>query len=189
MWVFVFAVLGPLLANQLGWVAAEVGRQPWIVHPPVEWTAEGDVVVGSDGVVVYDERQGLRTANAVSPAVSASQVLGSLIGFGFLYLALLATWLFVLCSLLVVTIYYPGLSGDYMFDDKSNLLDNRKLNIDTLDLESLPQLPPRDLSEEEQLAAGLVPARQVRGPVPLGAHLRRLPHERIGKGPGHARCY
>jgi cytochrome bd-type quinol oxidase subunit 1 len=32
----------------------------------------------------------------VSPAVSASQVLGSLIGFGIIYLALLATWLFVL---------------------------------------------------------------------------------------------
>jgi cytochrome d ubiquinol oxidase subunit I len=96
LWVFVFAVLGPLFANQLGWVAAEVGRQPWIVHPPLEWTAEGDVVVGPDGVVVYDETQALRTANAVSPAVSASQVLGSLIGFAILYLALLATWLFVL---------------------------------------------------------------------------------------------
>jgi cytochrome d ubiquinol oxidase subunit I len=96
MWAFVFAVVGPLIANQLGWVAAEVGRQPWIVHPPVEWTPEGDVVVGADGVVVYDETQGLRTANAVSPAVSASQVLGSLIGFGIIYLALLVTWLFVL---------------------------------------------------------------------------------------------
>jgi len=96
MWVFVFAVVGPLIANQLGWVAAEVGRQPWIVHPPVKWTADGDVVVGADGVVVYDENQGLRSANAVSPAVSASQVLGSLIVFGFLCLALLATWLFVL---------------------------------------------------------------------------------------------
>ena len=35
MWVFVFAVLGAVAANQLGWVAAEVGRQPWIVHPPL----------------------------------------------------------------------------------------------------------------------------------------------------------
>ena len=30
-WVFVFAVLGPQLANQMGWMTAEVGRQPWIV--------------------------------------------------------------------------------------------------------------------------------------------------------------
>ena len=35
LWVFVFAVLGAVAANQLGWVAAEVGRQPWIVHPPL----------------------------------------------------------------------------------------------------------------------------------------------------------
>jgi cytochrome d ubiquinol oxidase subunit I len=96
LWIFVLVVIAPFIANQLGWVAAEVGRQPWIVHPPVTWTAEGDVVVGADGVVVYDEKQGLRTANAVSPAVSASQVLGSLIGFGIIYLALLVTWLFVL---------------------------------------------------------------------------------------------
>ena len=96
MWVFVFAVFGPLVANQLGWVAAEVGRQPWIVHPPVEWTDDGDVVVGSEGVVVYDENLGLRTSDAVSPSVSASQVLGSLIGFGVIYLFLLVAWLFVL---------------------------------------------------------------------------------------------
>jgi cytochrome d ubiquinol oxidase subunit I len=96
LWVFVFAVIGALAANEVGWVAAEVGRQPWIVHPPVEWTAAGDLVTGPTGVVVYDEGLGLRTQNAVSPSVDASQVLGSLIGFGFIYLSLLAVWLFVL---------------------------------------------------------------------------------------------
>jgi cytochrome d ubiquinol oxidase subunit I len=96
LWVFVFAVVGPVLANELGWVAAEVGRQPWIVHPPVSWTEEGDVVVGPDGVVDYDESLGLRTADAVSPSVEASQVLASIVGFGAIYLALLAVWLYVL---------------------------------------------------------------------------------------------
>ncbi|MDX2436583.1 MAG: cytochrome ubiquinol oxidase subunit I [Acidobacteriota bacterium] len=96
LWVFVFAVVGALASNQLGWVAAEVGRQPWIVHPPVEWTADGDVVVGSDGVVVYDEAAGLRTADSVSPSVDASQVLASLLGFGFIYLFLGVVWLYVL---------------------------------------------------------------------------------------------
>ena len=96
LWVFVFAVIGALAANEVGWVAAEVGRQPWIVHPPVEWTAAGDLVTGPTGVVVYDEGLGLRTQNAVSPSVDASQVLGSLIGFGIIYLCLLAVWLFVL---------------------------------------------------------------------------------------------
>ena len=32
LWILVFSVLGPELANQLGWFAAEVGRQPWIVY-------------------------------------------------------------------------------------------------------------------------------------------------------------
>jgi len=86
MWIFVFAV------------AAEVGRQPWIVHPPVEWTPDGDVVVGPTGVVEYDEVEGLRTSNGVSVSVDASQVLASLLGFGFIYLCLGAAWLYVLDS-------------------------------------------------------------------------------------------
>jgi len=96
LWVFVFAVGAAVLANQLGWVAAEVGRQPWIVHPPVEWTADGDVVVGASGVVEYDEGQGLRTVDAVSPGLEGRQVLGSIVGFSLVYLALAAVWLFVL---------------------------------------------------------------------------------------------
>ena len=96
LWVFVFAVVGAMAANQFGWVAAEVGRQPWIVHPPVEWADDGDLAVGPDGVVVYDERLGLRTDDAVSPAVTSNQVLGSVIGFGLIYLLLAAVWLFIL---------------------------------------------------------------------------------------------
>lgn len=64
LWVMVFAVLLPQLANQLGWAAAEVGRQPWIV-------------------------QGLmRTADAVSPNLAPGQVLLSLVLFTVIYLAL-----------------------------------------------------------------------------------------------------
>src|SRR5208283_5079163 len=32
LWILVFSVLGPQIGNQLGWFAAEVGRQPWIVY-------------------------------------------------------------------------------------------------------------------------------------------------------------
>ena len=32
LWIYVFAVGLPQLANQLGWISAEVGRQPWIVY-------------------------------------------------------------------------------------------------------------------------------------------------------------
>jgi cytochrome d ubiquinol oxidase subunit I len=96
LWIFVFAVGGAMVANQVGWVAAEVGRQPWIVHPPVEWTADGDLVVGESGVVEYNETLGLRTLNAVSPSLESSQVLGSVVGFGLIYLLLGAVWVFIL---------------------------------------------------------------------------------------------
>jgi cytochrome d ubiquinol oxidase subunit I len=61
-----------LAASQFGWIAAEVGRQPWIVYKL------------------------LRTSDAVSPKVSAGEVLFSLILFGLLYLALGALWIFLL---------------------------------------------------------------------------------------------
>jgi len=51
----------PYIANQLGWVVAEVGRQPWIVY----------------GL--------MKTSDAVSRSVTTSQVVGSLIGFTLLY--------------------------------------------------------------------------------------------------------
>lgn len=95
LWVFVFAVLGALVANQAGWIAAEVGRQPWIVHPPVQWNG-GELVVSSSGFVEYDETQGLRTTEAVSRAISAEQVLGSLIMFSLIYILLGAVWVWVL---------------------------------------------------------------------------------------------
>jgi cytochrome d ubiquinol oxidase subunit I len=96
LWTFVFAVVPAVVANQAGWVAAEVGRQPWIVHPPVTWAASGDLEVGEAGVVEYDESVALRTTDAVSRAVSAEQVLASLILFLLVYLLLGAMWIFLL---------------------------------------------------------------------------------------------
>ncbi len=69
--LFVIGVLGPQLANQLGWFSAEVGRQPWIVH----------------GL--------LRTSEGLSKAVTANQVLSSLIMFTLIYLLLFALFLFL----------------------------------------------------------------------------------------------
>ena len=72
LWIFVFSVLGPQLANQMGWMSAEVGRQPWIV-------------------------QGLlRTADAVSPKVSSGEIWASLIMFGLVYLLLFAVFIYLL---------------------------------------------------------------------------------------------
>jgi len=72
LWTFVFAVVGPILANQAGWVAAEVGRQPWIVY----------------GL--------LRTSDALSQSVTSEMVLGSIVMFGVIYALLFAVWVFVL---------------------------------------------------------------------------------------------
>lgn len=100
LWAFVATILPAIAANHAGWVATEVGRQPWVVHPPVHWTGdqpgEGDVVVGPGGVVEYDETLGLRTAEGVSRAVSAEQVAGSIAGFGLIYSLLFFVWITVL---------------------------------------------------------------------------------------------
>ncbi len=74
LWGFVPAVIGPQLATQAGWFAAEVGRQPWMVH----------------GL--------LRTEDGVSSTVTGAEVLASLIMFGLIYLLLGALFVFLLNS-------------------------------------------------------------------------------------------
>ncbi|MCX5827381.1 MAG: cytochrome ubiquinol oxidase subunit I [Deltaproteobacteria bacterium] len=59
--VVLFSLPLPYIAGQLGWIVAEVGRQPWIVY----------------GV--------LKTSDAVSKSISTVQVVGSLLGFTLLY--------------------------------------------------------------------------------------------------------
>jgi len=96
LWVFVFAVIGALAANQAGWVAAETGRQPWVVHPPLPRDEAGALILSRSGTVEYDESLGLRTSRAVSPVIGAGQVVGSMAMFGIIYASLLAVWIFVL---------------------------------------------------------------------------------------------
>jgi cytochrome bd ubiquinol oxidase subunit I len=72
MWAFVFVVIGPYIANQAGWIASETARQPWVVT----------------GL--------LRTKDAVSKAVPAGQVIGSIFLFGLIYLMLFFVWVYVL---------------------------------------------------------------------------------------------
>ncbi len=48
-----------------------------------------------------------------------------------------AAWLFLVICAITVLVYLPGLSGDYMFDDTGNLLENRSLDIESLDLDAL----------------------------------------------------
>jgi cytochrome d ubiquinol oxidase subunit I len=72
LWILVFSVLLPQLANQLGWFTAEVGRQPWIVY----------------GL--------LRTTDAISKSVGGGEVWASLIFFSLIYLLLFVLFIFLL---------------------------------------------------------------------------------------------
>jgi cytochrome bd ubiquinol oxidase subunit I len=72
LWLLVLSVLGPQIANQAGWFAAEVGRQPWIV-------------------------QGLlRTSEGLSAVVKANTVLSSIVLFSAVYVLLFAVFVYLL---------------------------------------------------------------------------------------------
>jgi cytochrome d ubiquinol oxidase subunit I len=109
MWIYVGSVGLAVLANQVGWVAAEVGRQPWIVHPEIVRDDTGKIILDADGFVQYAETTatrpdgtsfrrvaGLRTDDGVSKAVEAEQVAASIAMFLLIYLLLGAVWLYVL---------------------------------------------------------------------------------------------
>jgi len=68
--VFAYAVLLPQIANQVGWFAAEMGRQPWVVYGH------------------------LRTSQAFSQEVSSQQILFSLILFTLVYTLLLLLFIY-----------------------------------------------------------------------------------------------
>lgn len=72
MFLFIFSVLLPQIANQVGWYSAEIGRQPWVVYNL------------------------LRTSDALSKSVKAEQVLTSLIMFTLIYTLLFVLFIYLL---------------------------------------------------------------------------------------------
>ena len=68
--------LFPFIAIQVGWITAEVGRQPWVVYPSTS---------GPDGV-------SLLTNNAISQSVSAPELLMTLALFAAVYVFLFIGW-------------------------------------------------------------------------------------------------
>lgn len=72
LWAFVISVLGPQIANQIGWMVAELGRQPWIVY----------------GM--------LKTRDAASPSLTATEALLSLGMFVVIYSLLFALFIYQL---------------------------------------------------------------------------------------------
>jgi cytochrome d ubiquinol oxidase subunit I len=71
LWILMLSFPFPLIANTAGWIAAEVGRQPWLVY----------------GV--------MRTEQGFSPTVSAGNGLFTLIGFMGMYMVLGILYLFL----------------------------------------------------------------------------------------------
>jgi len=72
LFVSVFSVILPHLANQLGWMSAEIGRQPWIVYNL------------------------LRTKDALSKSVDGNEVMFSLILFTLIYVLLFILFIYLL---------------------------------------------------------------------------------------------
>lgn len=70
--LFAISVFFPQIANQAGWVAAEMGRYPWIVQNL------------------------LRISEGLSKSVTANQVLGSIIMFGIVYFFLFILFIYLL---------------------------------------------------------------------------------------------
>jgi len=70
--ILVWSTPLPLVAIELGWIAAEVGRQPWIVYNV------------------------MRTKDAVSTIVSSGEIIFSIIMFGLIYLLLGGSYLYFL---------------------------------------------------------------------------------------------
>jgi cytochrome d ubiquinol oxidase subunit I len=75
LWLLMLAAPLPYIANQAGWVVAEVGRQPWVVY----------------GV--------LRTAHATSTNVSGGMAWFTLLGFMGMYAVLGVLYLFVVARI------------------------------------------------------------------------------------------
>ena len=71
LWILAFAVILPQLSNQLGWFAAEMGRQPWVVYGH------------------------LKTSEALSEAVNSGHIIFSLIFFTLIYLLLLLLFFYL----------------------------------------------------------------------------------------------
>ncbi len=72
MKIFIIGVILPVIANQLGWVSAEMGRQPWIVY----------------GL--------LKTSDGLSKSVTGPEVFVSLILFIIVYILLFFVWLYII---------------------------------------------------------------------------------------------
>ena len=89
LWALLFAIPLPFISNELGWMAAEIGRQPWAVYKV------------------------LRTADAASVVVPAWQILFTIIMFSVIFILIFAIFMKLLVTIVrkgpdKVTLGYIG---------------------------------------------------------------------------------
>ncbi len=100
LYLLIGAVILPQIGNQVGWITAEVGRQPWIVY----------------GL--------LKTSDGLSTSVDAGQILFSLIMFILIYALLFTLFIFLLDRKIK---HGPeGVDGsDHLYAKSGSLMSNR----------------------------------------------------------------
>ena len=72
LWLALLSIPLPFVANELGWITAEVGRQPWIVYHV------------------------MKTRDAISASVSPGEIAASLAIFGAVYSILFISWIWLM---------------------------------------------------------------------------------------------
>ena len=87
LWILMLAAPFSLIANEAGWVVAEVGRQPWLIYNL------------------------MRTSTGISPNVSAGETIFTLFGFAGLYLLLALLYLLLVGRLIAMGPQPAGAGG------------------------------------------------------------------------------
>lgn len=119
-WIMRLAVLGitaPFAGNIAGWIFTEIGRQPFTVAPNPDPS-------GVDGVFMF-------TAAAVSPGVTATELLFSVISLTAIYgiLAVVEVWLMVRYVRGGVASAMPELGHDERDDDPDRPSDDKRDDV------------------------------------------------------------
>ena len=120
-WIMRLALLGilaPFAANSAGWIFTEMGRQPFVVAPNP---------TGVDGVMMF-------TAAAVSPGVTAGEMLFSLVALTLVYGALMVVEVSIMVRFIRAGIpsAMPELAADHRADDEPDQDGNTKKSDDVL---------------------------------------------------------
>ena len=133
LWLFVFGAIPALVANETGWVTAEVGRQPWVVY----------------GL--------LRTIDGYSHTVPGSHILASIIMFTCIYGLLFWVWVYVLHSKIMHGPEPPSAALTERTNDvKESILESASRYVDPAG-DSLTLAKPRGVTDAgtAENAAGL----------------------------------